>query len=117
MLLLWIFSRYMVAFLGMFLDTPILAGLVIRLGQSPLHSLGYFKAVPERFVADARAMFSALEVHMPAMATHVKSKGIVPEMFATKWFVGLGLHVLPFEVLDGIIVYVIRRCSIFTRTT
>lgn len=92
---------YMVAFLQLFLDDTDLLRIVRTLHTSPRHSAGYFCAAPEAFVRDARAMTRLLQEDQPAVAEHLTKVGIVPEMYAVKWFIGLCVHVLPLlQLLD-----------------
>ena len=90
---------YIAAFLGLFLQTEDAAKLLLALHRNEKYSKGYFSATPQRFVADGKVLNRILLQHLPKLHAHLASKGVLPEMFATKWFVGLGLHVLPFEAL------------------
>ena len=90
---------YVAAFLGLFLETEDVVKVALCLHRSSKYSAGYFMGAPQAFVADAKVMYKILEKQKPDLHKHLLSKGVLPEMFASKWFVGLCLHVLPFECL------------------
>ena len=90
---------YIAAFLGLFLDQLSASRIILALHTNSKYSQGYFSATPQRFVADARVLNKLLSSRKPALHAHLASKGVLPEMYATKWFVGLCLHVLPFGAL------------------
>ena len=90
---------YIVAFLSLFLETDHVVKIALALSRSKKHSAGYFMGAPQRFVADAKVFYKILEKRNPSLHGHLCSKGVIPEMFAVKYFVGLGLHVLPFSAL------------------
>ena len=90
---------YVAAFLGLFLGTEDVVKMSLELHRNPKYSSGYFMGAPQAFVADAKVMYKILEKEKPSLHEHLISKGVLPEMFASKWFVGLCLHVLPFECL------------------
>jgi hypothetical protein len=90
---------YVAAFLSLFLQTKEVVHVALALHRNPKYSAGYFKGAPQAFVADAKVFYKILEKKNPSLHGHLLSKGVLPEMFASKWFVGLCLHVLPFESL------------------
>lgn len=90
---------YIAAFLGLFLPVQEASRYMLALHRNPKYCKGYFSATPQRFVADARVLFQILLKKRPELHKHLSSKGVLPEMFTTKWFVGLCLHVLPFSAL------------------
>ena len=90
---------YIVAFLGLFLEPEDVARVALTLHRDPKYSQGYFMGAPQNFVADGKVFYQILQAHHPIVFTHLSSKGVLPEMFVVKWFVGLCLHVLPFESL------------------
>ena len=90
---------YIVAFLSLFLDPEEVVHIALFLHRSKRHSAGYFMGAPQRFVADAKVFYKILEKRNPSLHKHLNSKGVLPEMFVVKYFVGLCLHVLPFCAL------------------
>jgi hypothetical protein len=90
---------YIVAFLGLFLEPEEVVKVALTLHRNPKYSAGYFMGAPQRFVADAKVFYRILEKKHPALYRHLLSRGVLPEMFVVKYFVGLCLHVLPFSAL------------------
>jgi Rab-GTPase-TBC domain len=90
---------YIAAFLGLFLEPVKVSKIMIALHREGKYSKGYFSATPQRFVADAHVVNRILAKRRPALHAHFSKNGVLPEMYATKWFVGLGLHVLPYSAL------------------
>ena len=90
---------YIAAFLGLFLDPEEVVKIALTLHRNPEYSTGYFMGAPQRFVADAKVFYKILEKKHPGLFKHLNSKGVLPEMFASKYFVGLCLHILPFSAL------------------
>ena len=90
---------YIVAFLGLFLESKEVAKIALTLHRDAKYSAGYFMGAPQNFVADAKVFYKILEKKNPRIHEHLSSKGVLPEMFVVKWFVGLCLHVLPFSAL------------------
>ena len=90
---------YIAAFLGLFLDTEDVLKYALTLHRNPKYSAGYFKGAPQRFVADGKVFYKILAKQNPSLFAHLSSKGVLPEMFVVKYFVGLCLHVLPFAAL------------------
>lgn len=90
---------FIVAFLHLFLGTPDVVRVVLALHYSNRHSMGYFRAESKAFVRDARVLHRLIKEQRPALAGHLERLGAVPEMYAVKWFVGLCVHVLPWEQL------------------
>ncbi|KAH3759799.1 Rab-GTPase-TBC domain protein [Pelomyxa schiedti] len=60
---------------------------------------GYWQTEAVKYATDAYYFEHLLKKHFPQIATHLANNYIVPEMFCSKWFVGLCVHVLPFEHL------------------
>lgn len=90
---------YIAAFLSLFLETEDVVKIALTLHRDPKYSAGYFMGAPQRFVADAKVFYKILEKKHPTLYKHLMSKGVLPEMFVVKYFVGLCLHVLPFHAL------------------
>lgn len=90
---------YIVAFLGIFLEPAELAKISLALHREPKYSAGYFKAEPENFVRDAKVMNRLMKHFFPKVADKLQMAGLVPEAYSTKWFIGLGVHVLPYARL------------------
>lgn len=93
---------YICALLSIFLSKEDLARIMWWLNASPRHHLGYYKAQPSRFFLDSMTLYELTKIYMPALSDHLTSLGFVKQnyhMFCVKWFVGLGLHMMPYSVL------------------
>ena len=90
---------YIAAFLGLFVEPMMVSKFMLALHRDSKYSQGYFSATPQRFVADANVLNRIMLKRRPVLHAHFASHGVLPEMYATKWFVGLGLHVLPYSAL------------------
>eukprot|EP01067_Filipodium_phascolosomae_P000888 Filipodium_phascolosomae@DN1628_c0_g1_i2.p1 len=92
-------SSYVLSFLLLFLEKQDVCAIGLCLWKSSKYIPGYWKAAPPDFVRDAKVYQKTLEIRMPEVAEHLQKCAIVPEAYASKWFVGLCVHVLPFEQL------------------
>lgn len=90
---------YIGAFLALFLDQVTVASILLQLHRSDRHSKGYFLSEPQAFVRDARVLNELVKKHIPPVGDNLTKWGAVPEMYTSKWMVGLGVHFLPFEFL------------------
>lgn len=84
------------SFLLLFLEPKEVVKIVIGLHKHYLQ--GYFKAMPKAYVRDARVFLLVLKHFHPKLNEHLNQL-ITPEAFASKWFIGLNVHVLTFESL------------------
>ncbi|KAH0473160.1 MAG: hypothetical protein KVP17_002283 [Porospora cf. gigantea B] len=69
---------------------------------------GYFKSAPKAYVRDARALHKVIRQKLPHVADKLEELSIVPEMYMSKWFVGLNVHVLNYEQLIQFFDLVVR---------
>jgi len=91
---------YVCAFLSIFLKTDELARIIWYLHESPNHHAGYYKAKPENFIKDAVTLYELLNIYLPELNAHLTKCGLVRDnvhMYCVKWFIGLGLHFMPFK--------------------
>ena len=100
---------YVAAFLALLLPRPAAAAVLARLGRSPQHAAGYWRAKPEAFARDAMVFERLLAERRPAVAAALRKAGVVPEAYAQKWLVGLCVHVLPFRHLAGFVERFLRH--------
>jgi len=89
---------YVVSFLLLFLPKEEVAEICMNLYRQDRYMPRYWHAAPADFVRDARVFRKLMKKLHPEVETHVSSK-VVPEAYASKWFVGLCVHVLPFAFL------------------
>lgn len=88
---------FVVAFLRLFLEAEDVTRIALALHTSERHSRGYFLAEPQAFFRDC-CVFGHLLEENPAtksVASHLAHFQALPELYAVKWFVGLGVHTLP----------------------
>ena len=90
---------YVSSLLMLFFDTETIVRMLLRLTRDERYTPGYWKAAPEAYVRDAMVYSRLVEERYPKIAAHLQSACIVPEAYASKWFVGLCVHVLPFDAL------------------
>jgi len=60
---------------------------------------GYWQAEAVEYVTDGYVFEYLLKKQFPKVAEHFTANCVLPEMFCSKWFVGLCVHVLPLEQL------------------
>lgn len=60
---------------------------------------GYWFAAPPAYVRDAMVYSRLVAEHFPDVSALLSQAGVAAEAYASKWFVGLCLHVLPFRAL------------------
>ncbi|MDP2439498.1 MAG: hypothetical protein Q8P67_27435 [archaeon] len=65
----------------------------------PRYIPGYWRGEAVAFATDAYVFQTMLARHVPAVHQVLTEKGIMPEIWLQKWFVGLCINVLPFEHL------------------
>jgi len=87
------------SFLLLLFDEKTAIAMLTRLNSSHDYIPGYWQEPAVPFARDAYVFHELLGIHFPKLKSHFEKLGIVPNMYATKWFVGLCVHVLPFEAL------------------
>lgn len=87
---------FVVSFLLLVLPPVDVLRLCVGLHRAYLR--GYFKAAPTAYVRDARVFQKILDQRDPQLGAHLKQMACA-EAYASKWFVGLNVHVLTFEAL------------------
>eukprot|EP01055_Gregarina_sp_Pseudo9_P001372 Gregarina_sp_Pseudo_9__1371@NODE_1918_length_1252_cov_26_276175_g1779_i0_p1_GENE_NODE_1918_length_1252_cov_26_276175_g1779_i0NODE_1918_length_1252_cov_26_276175_g1779_i0_p1_ORF_typecomplete_len324_score66_06RabGAPTBC/PF00566_18/3_4e18KfrA_N/PF11740_8/3_7e03KfrA_N/PF11740_8/0_024Nbl1_Borealin_N/PF10444_9/11Nbl1_Borealin_N/PF10444_9/29_NODE_1918_length_1252_cov_26_276175_g1779_i01971168 len=87
---------FIVAFLLLFLSRSEVATICLYLDRSLLK--GYIKTHNHSYLRDAIVFERLLEARDKELATHM-SNYTVPGAYCSKWFIGMNLHVLPFEAL------------------
>jgi len=88
---------YVTSFLLLHLDVASVVDMVDRINFEEKYIPGYWKTEAVAFAIDANVFEHLLERFNPEVRQHLKNNLIFPETYAQKWFVGLGIHVLPFE--------------------
>ena len=90
---------YIAAFASLFLSQADTVRLCIALHKSEAHSKGYFQSEAEKFLSDGRVFMELMKKLDKPLADHLESKGVVPQMWSVKYFIGLCVHLLPFEAV------------------
>ena len=90
---------YVTSLLMLFFDGETVVSMLLRLTRDDKYTPGYWKAAPEAYVRDAMVYQRLLEQRVPKAAALLQQACVVPEAYASKWFIGLCVHVLPFEAL------------------
>jgi len=90
---------YVSSLMMLFFDNETVVRMLLRLTRDERYTPGYWKAAPDAYVRDAMVYARLVEERHPDVAASLQAACIVPEAYASKWFVGLCVHVLPFEAL------------------
>lgn len=90
---------YVCSLLMLFFDSETTVRMLLRLTRDTKYTPGYWVAAPEPYVRDAMVYGRLVEERYPKVAALLQSACVVPEAYASKWFIGLCVHVLPFEAL------------------
>ena len=90
---------YVSSLLMLFFDDETTVRMLLRITRDERYTPGYWKAAPDAYVRDAMVYGRLIDERHPKVAALLSSACIVPEAYASKWFVGLCVHVLPYEAL------------------
>ena len=83
----------------LFFDDETTVGILLSLARMERYTPGYWRAAPHAYVRDARVYARLVEERLPRVSARLQDACLVPEAYASKWFIGLCVHVLPFEAL------------------
>lgn len=90
---------YVAGFLMLTLEPLDVAKILYTVGTCPRYIPRYWCHEAVAFGTDAYVFYRILKEMEPSVVNHISMQGVVPETFCQKWFVGLCVHVLPFEHL------------------
>jgi len=90
---------YVTSFLLLVFEEETVEQIITHLNTDEKFIPGYWKAEPVEFATDAYVFQNLLEHFHFKVASHLKSNTISPHIFCSKWWLGLCVHLLPFEVL------------------
>ena len=90
---------YVSSLLMLLFDADTTARILLRLTREERYTPGYWRAAPEPYVRDAMVYARLVQEREPEVAQLLQAACVVPEAYASKWFVGLCIHVLPYEAL------------------
>jgi len=88
---------YVTSFLLLVFDEAATMSILVELNER--YVPGYWKHEAIGFATDALVFGELLSQKHESIAAHLRQAFILPETYCQKWFVGLGVHVLPFELL------------------
>ena len=90
---------YVCSLLMLLFDADTTARILLRLTREERYTPGYWRAAPEPYVRDAMVYARLVAERYPAVDALLTSACVVPESYASKWFIGLCVHVLPYAAL------------------
>jgi hypothetical protein len=90
---------YTTSFLMLTLDEAAAVSILSEINTNERYLPGYWKHEAVGFATDALVFEEILAREQDEVVQHLKQRFILPETYCQKWFVGLGVHVLPFELL------------------
>ena len=90
---------YVSSLLMLLFDADTTARILLRLTREERYTPGYWRAAPEPYVRDAMVYARLVAERYPAVDALLTSACVVPESYASKWFIGLCVHVLPYAAL------------------
>ena len=90
---------YISSLLMLLFDERTTVRILLRLARDDKYTPGYWKAAPDAYVRDAMVYARLVEERHPKVHALLASACVVPESYASKWFIGLCVHVLPFAAL------------------
>ena len=90
---------YVCSLLMLVFDTDTTQAILLQLSRAPKYTPGYWRAAPEPYVRDAMVYARLVQEREPEVAQLLQAACVVPEAYASKWFIGLCVHVLPFHAL------------------
>lgn len=90
---------YVCSLLMLVFDTDTTKAILLQLSRAPKYTPGYWRAAPEPYVRDAMVYARLVQEREPEVAKLLQAACVVPEAYASKWFIGLCVHVLPFHAL------------------
>eukprot|EP00310_Coccolithus_braarudii_P024694 CAMPEP_0183357662 /NCGR_PEP_ID=MMETSP0164_2-20130417/46963_1 /TAXON_ID=221442 /ORGANISM="Coccolithus pelagicus ssp braarudi, Strain PLY182g" /LENGTH=337 /DNA_ID=CAMNT_0025531339 /DNA_START=30 /DNA_END=1040 /DNA_ORIENTATION=- len=90
---------YTASLLMLLFDEDAAVSILLELTRNERFTPGYWKAAPDAYVRDAMVYTRLIEERHPQVHALLASACLVPEAYASKWFIGLCVHVLPFAAL------------------
>lgn len=90
---------YVAGFLRLLFDDTVVERMMSRMNRDERYVPGYWMHEAVAYATDAYVFQELLREAMPDIAKHLVGNGIDASAYCQKWFVGLCVHVLPFEHL------------------
>jgi len=90
---------YITSLFMLLFDDDTAVRMLLKITRDERYTPGYWLAAPDAYVRDAMVFQRLVQERYPEVHALLTSACIVPEAYASKWFIGLCVHVLPFEAL------------------
>ena len=90
---------YVCSLFMLFFDDETNTRMLLRLTRDERYTPGYWRAAPDAYVRDAMVYARLVEERFPQVGDLLRNACVVPEAYVSKWFIGLNVHVLPYEAL------------------
>jgi hypothetical protein len=87
------------SFLSLTLSESEVVALLTELNNNEKYVPGYWKHEASKFATDAYVLQELANKFVPKVSEHLQKNFVDPSSYCQKWFVGLCVHVLPFEYL------------------
>eukprot|EP00931_Biecheleriopsis_adriatica_P075529 TRINITY_DN49376_c0_g1_i1.p1 TRINITY_DN49376_c0_g1~~TRINITY_DN49376_c0_g1_i1.p1 ORF type:complete len:309 (+),score=60.66 TRINITY_DN49376_c0_g1_i1:114-1040(+) len=87
---------YVAGLMLLFFDPPTVFKILTVLNDSPKYLPGYWRGEATACAVDGYVCIALLRSHL---RDKLKSLGLLPETFVQKWFAGICIHHLPYDVL------------------
>lgn len=89
----------LIAFLMFFLETPKVIAMAVRAASHERFIPKVWRSQSVASAIDGYVFDVLLKEHFPHIFSHVKSIGLIPELYIYKYWCALSIHVLPFQSL------------------
>lgn len=86
-------------FLMLFLETPAVLAMLTKAQTNPKYLPNVWKSESIVAVTDGYVLTNLISAHLPRIHNAYKRVGLIPELYASKLWCALGVHVLPFQSL------------------
>lgn len=90
---------YVASVLLLLFDEETALRILLRLARDDKYTPGYWHAAPQAYVRDAMVYARLVAERFPEVSALLSAACVVPEAYASKWLIGLCVHVLPYAAL------------------
>lgn len=90
---------YTTSFLLLTVEEPEAFAILNKMNYDEFYVPGYWKHEAVGFSTDAHVFDKLMSQHFPDIHAHLVRSTIQPDTYVQKWFVGMCVHVLPFQPL------------------
>lgn len=89
----------LISFLMFFLETPKVIAMAVRAATQERFVPKVWRSQSVAAATDGYVFDALLQEHFPTIYSHVKSIGLIPELYIYKYWCGMSIHVLPYQSL------------------